>query len=134
MKNGKARSSIAVEAREEHGGEHRKKIEVLFKDLLQEFGICYCEKRQKKRSVRDKFCAKTRAGKKEKWPINKRNTPIIMTVVDIFKLLSLFLLPEELEKRFLNYATRVLQEYCILILTAHTMAKQNWGMFQTDSK
>ena len=32
------------------------------------------------------------AGKKEKWPINKRNTPIIMTVVDIFKLLSLFLL------------------------------------------
>ena len=91
-------------------------------------------KKGKKRSVRDKFCAKTRAGKKEKWPINKRNTPIIMTVVDIFKLLSLFLLPEELEKRFLNYATRVLQEYCILILTAHTMAKQNWGIFQTDSK
>ena len=109
--------------------EHRKKIEVLFKDLLQEFGICYCEKRQKKRSVRDKFCAKTRAGKKEKWPINKRNTPIIMTVVDIFKLLSLFLLPEELDKRFLNYVTR--SEYynnttlhCSLILKAHTVAKR----------
>ena len=97
-------------------------------------------KKGKKRSVRDKFCAKTRAGKKEKWPINKRNTPIIMTVVDIFKLLSLFLLPEELDKRFLNYVTR--SEYynnttlhCSLILKAHTVAKRKlWWWFQTGSK
>ena len=58
VKNGKARSSIAVEAREEHGGEHRKKIEVLFKDLLQEFGICYCEKRQKKGVLEISFVQK----------------------------------------------------------------------------
>ena len=51
------------------------KSKFCLKICVQEFGICF-----EKRSVRDKFCAKSR-----EWPINKRNTPIIMTVADIFK-------------------------------------------------
>ena len=47
-KKRKCRLKLWKMGKHEEDVEHRKKIEVLFKDLLQEFGICYCEKRQKK--------------------------------------------------------------------------------------